>query len=108
MFVQHCFHLLEALRVLLLKDLVSEAANSMWPGMFQAKAGSGNTVSVRSTRDAISLFIASYHLNVVWVGADYPRRVQKLSPPSLPESTLRDPSTISRRMRHMPHIQTRE
>ena len=27
---------------------------SIWPGMFQAKAGNGNRTSVRITRDAIS------------------------------------------------------
>jgi hypothetical protein len=30
------------------------AAESIWPGMFQAEAGTGNTASIRSTRDAIS------------------------------------------------------
>src|SRR5262249_50605487 len=30
------------------------APESMWPGMFQAEAGAGNTASMRSTRDAIS------------------------------------------------------
>jgi hypothetical protein len=27
---------------------------SMWPGMFQAEAGRGNTATARSTRDGIS------------------------------------------------------
>ena len=63
MFVQHCFHLLEALRVLLLKDLVSEAADSMWPGMFHALAERGHTVSVSSTRDATSDTVASYAIS---------------------------------------------
>ena len=36
------------------------AADSMWPGMFQAKAGSGNTASVRSTRDALTNTVATY------------------------------------------------
>jgi hypothetical protein len=31
-----------------------------WPGMFQAEAGSGNTASVRSTRDVIWDTVASY------------------------------------------------
>jgi hypothetical protein len=35
-------------------EMYSMAAESMWPGMFQAKAGRGSTTSVRSTRDAIS------------------------------------------------------
>src|SRR4030095_10310507 len=30
-------------------------AESMWPGMFHAEAGRGNTASVRNTRDASSL-----------------------------------------------------
>jgi hypothetical protein len=52
-FLQHPFYLLDGRRVLSLEDLVSEAADSIWPGMFQAEAGRGNTASVRSTRDAI-------------------------------------------------------
>ena len=36
------------------------AAESIWPGMFQAEAGRGNTASVRSTRDTISDMAASY------------------------------------------------
>ena len=39
------------------------AAESIWAGMFQAKAGSGNTVSVRSTRDVISATVASYAIS---------------------------------------------
>src|SRR4030095_15510702 len=35
-------------------------AESIWPGMFQAEAGRGNTASVRRTRDAISNTVASY------------------------------------------------
>jgi len=33
---------------------------SIWPGMFQAEAGSGNTARVRSTRDKIRDTVASY------------------------------------------------
>jgi hypothetical protein len=36
---------------------------TMWPGMFQADAGRGNTASVRSTRDAISDTVASYAIS---------------------------------------------
>jgi hypothetical protein len=36
------------------------AAESIWPGMFQAKAGTGHTASVRNTRDATSDTAASY------------------------------------------------
>jgi hypothetical protein len=36
------------------------AAESTWPGMFQAEAGRGNTATVRSTRDAISGTVVSY------------------------------------------------
>src|SRR5882724_967312 len=39
------------------------AAESMWPGMFQAEAGRGNTPSVRSTRDATSDTVASYAIS---------------------------------------------
>jgi hypothetical protein len=39
------------------------AAETMWPGMFQAEAGSGNTASVRSKRDAISNTVASYAIS---------------------------------------------
>ncbi len=39
------------------------AAESIWPGMFQADAGRGNTASVRSTRDAISDTAASYAIS---------------------------------------------
>jgi len=39
------------------------AADSMWPGMFQAKAGRGNTASVRSARDATSATVASYAIS---------------------------------------------
>jgi hypothetical protein len=38
------------------------AAESIWPGMFQAEAGTGNTTSARSTSDAISDTVASYPL----------------------------------------------
>jgi hypothetical protein len=36
---------------------------SIWPGMFQADAGRGNTASARSTRDAISDTVASYAIS---------------------------------------------
>jgi hypothetical protein len=37
------------------------AADSIWPGMFQAEAGKGNNAaSVRNTRDAITDTVASY------------------------------------------------
>jgi hypothetical protein len=39
------------------------APESIWPGMFQAEAGSGTTASVRSTRDAISDTVASYAIS---------------------------------------------
>jgi hypothetical protein len=38
-------------------------SESMWPGMFQATAGSGNTASARSTRDAIRDTVASYAIS---------------------------------------------
>ena len=39
------------------------AADNIWPGMFQADAGRGNTASARSTRDAISDTAASYAIS---------------------------------------------
>jgi hypothetical protein len=39
------------------------APESMWPGMFQADAGRGNTASARSTRDAISDTVATYAIS---------------------------------------------
>jgi hypothetical protein len=39
------------------------AADSIWPGMFQAEAGSGNTARVRSIKDAISDTVASYAIS---------------------------------------------
>jgi len=39
------------------------APDSIWPGMFQAKAGRGSTASVRSTSDAISDTGASYAIS---------------------------------------------
>jgi hypothetical protein len=54
MLFQHRFYLLDSLGALLEQHLVVMAAESIWPGMFQAKAG-GGIASVRSTRDAISL-----------------------------------------------------
>jgi hypothetical protein len=39
------------------------AAESMWPGMFQAEAGGGNTANVRSTSDVISDTVASYAIS---------------------------------------------
>jgi hypothetical protein len=36
------------------------AAESIWPGMFQAEAGRGKTATVRSTRDATRDTVASY------------------------------------------------
>jgi hypothetical protein len=58
-FLQHPFYLLDGRRVLSLEDLVSEAADSIWPGMFQAEAGRGNTTSVKSTTDATSDTVAA-------------------------------------------------
>jgi hypothetical protein len=37
--------------------------DSIWPGMFQAEAGRGNTTSARSTRDAIRDTVASYAIS---------------------------------------------
>jgi hypothetical protein len=39
------------------------APESIWPGMFHAKAGRDNTASVRSTRDAIRDTVASYAIS---------------------------------------------
>ena len=39
------------------------APESIWPGMFQAEAGRGNTASARSTRDATSDTVASYAIS---------------------------------------------
>jgi hypothetical protein len=39
------------------------AAESMWPGIFHAEAGRGNTASVRRTRDTISDTVASYAIS---------------------------------------------
>ena len=39
------------------------AAESIWLGMFQAEARSGDTASVKSTRDAISDRVASYAMS---------------------------------------------
>jgi hypothetical protein len=36
------------------------AAESIWPGMFQAEAGSGNTARVKRMRDRISDTAVSY------------------------------------------------
>ena len=36
------------------------APECIWPGMFQAKAGSDNTASVRKTRNAIRGTVVSY------------------------------------------------
>ena len=36
---------------------------SMWPGMFQAEAGRGNTARVRSTRNVISDTGVSYAIS---------------------------------------------
>lgn len=36
---------------------------SMWPGMFQAEAGKGNTTSVKSARVATSDTLASYAIS---------------------------------------------
>jgi hypothetical protein len=39
------------------------AAESIWPEMFQAAAGRGNTASVRSTRKEISDTVPSYAIS---------------------------------------------
>jgi len=39
------------------------APESIWPGIFQANAGRGNTANARSTRDAISDTAASYAIS---------------------------------------------
>ena len=38
-------------------------AESIWPGMFQAEAGSGSTATVISRRDAISGTVATYAIS---------------------------------------------
>jgi len=38
-------------------------SESIWPGMFQAEAGRGDTASVRSTRNATSDTAASYAIS---------------------------------------------
>ena len=39
------------------------AADSIWPGMFQADAGRGNTTSVSRIRDAVNNTVASYAIS---------------------------------------------
>jgi hypothetical protein len=39
------------------------AAESIWPGMFQAEAGSGNMASARSRRDTTRDTVASYAIS---------------------------------------------
>jgi hypothetical protein len=42
---------------------LSAMIRSMWPGMFQAEAGSGNTASVRSTGTRLAARLASYAIS---------------------------------------------
>src|SRR5262249_6418512 len=48
---------------LLPQDLIGDGHTELWPGMFQAEAGRGDTTSVRSTRDALSKTVASYAIS---------------------------------------------
>jgi hypothetical protein len=63
MLFQHRFYLVDSLGALLEQHLVVMAAESIWPGVFQAKAGRGNAAIVRSTKDAISDTVASYAIS---------------------------------------------
>src|SRR5262249_2488337 len=45
--------------ILLPQDLIGDGNTELWPGMFQAEAGRGDTASVRSTRNDISDTVAS-------------------------------------------------
>jgi len=49
--------------ILLPQDLIGDGHTELWPGMFQAEAGRGDTASVRSTRDALSNTVASYAIS---------------------------------------------
>jgi hypothetical protein len=44
-------------------DSEKREAESIWPGMFHAEAGRGNTATVRSIRDTISDTVASYAIS---------------------------------------------
>src|SRR5262249_37798906 len=49
--------------ILLPQDLIGDGHTELWPGMFQAEAGRGDTASVRSTRDALSDTVASHAIS---------------------------------------------
>ena len=64
MLLQPCFDLLnDDHRVLPAQDLVSNDTREHRGGMFQAEAGRGSAISVRSTRVAISDTVASYAIS---------------------------------------------
>ena len=46
--------------ILLPHDLIGDGHTELWPRMFQAEAGRGDTTSARSTRDALSNTVATY------------------------------------------------
>ena len=49
--------------ILLPQDLIGDGHTELWPEMFQAEAGRGDTTSVRSTRDALSNTVATYDIS---------------------------------------------
>src|SRR5262249_59188481 len=49
--------------ILLPRDLIGDGHTELWPGMFQAEAGRGDTASGRSTRDALSNTVARYAIS---------------------------------------------
>jgi hypothetical protein len=61
--ILYCIRNDTLLAVIMFNGRYAMAAKSIWPGMFQAKAGRGNTVSVRRTRDLISDTVANYAIS---------------------------------------------
>ena len=49
--------------ILLPQDLIGDGHTELWPRMFQAEAGRGDTTSARSTRNDISDTVATYAIS---------------------------------------------
>jgi len=63
MFLQHGFYLVDSPGILLVQHLVSDISRENMVWGVPSEAGSGNTASVRSTRDAIRNTVATYAIS---------------------------------------------
>jgi hypothetical protein len=93
MFLRYCFYLVDTLGILLPENLIGDASGQHVAGVCQL--GQRLVSSLVQTDPLAKLLIEKGLIT-------REEFIDKLSPPSLPELTLRDPRPLVGRMRHMP------